>query len=144
MMLIGELAGATGVSTKTLRFYEAEGRLAEPECTAGGYRDYPRDAIGRVGLVRQTQAAGLILAQIGETLTIRDGGEPSRHHVAPRVAHRLEEVSRRLEEAERTRINLLHVGHGSRPRCIRLGVRWDRCRHLPEASWASEAEGAGG
>lgn len=106
-MLIGALARATGVSAKALRFYEAEGLLAEPERTAGGYRDYPLDAIDRVGFVRQAQAAGLTLAQIVEILTIRDGGEPPCHHVEQLVDERLEEVSRRLEELERTRTELL-------------------------------------
>jgi DNA-binding transcriptional MerR regulator len=106
-MLIGELAALTGVSAKALRFYEAEGLLAEPERTAGGYRDYPQDAVDRVGFVRQAQAAGLTLAQIGEILTIRDGGEPPCPHVAQLVDHRLVEVSRRLEELERTRTELL-------------------------------------
>lgn len=35
-MLIGELATATGVSPKTLRFYESDRLLPEPDRTAGG------------------------------------------------------------------------------------------------------------
>lgn len=60
-MLIGEVAEATGVSTKALRFYEDEGLLHEPDRTSGGYRDYRPDVIDRVVFVRQAQAAGLTL-----------------------------------------------------------------------------------
>lgn len=75
-MRIGELATATGMSTKTLRFYEADGLLADPPRTPAGYRDYPDDAIDRVAFIRQAKAAGLTLAQVREILAIRDGGDP--------------------------------------------------------------------
>ena len=35
-MRIGELAAATGLTTKTIRFYEGEGLLPEPGRTASG------------------------------------------------------------------------------------------------------------
>ena len=38
-MLIGELATTTGVTAKTLRFYEASGLVPEPDPTNAGYGD---------------------------------------------------------------------------------------------------------
>jgi DNA-binding transcriptional MerR regulator len=106
-MLIGELATATGVSTKTLRFYESERLLAEPERTPAGYRDYPERAIRRVTFIRQAQAAGLTLVQIRQILDIRDGGMPPCDHVADLVDRRLDEVTQRLRGLEDTRTELL-------------------------------------
>lgn len=106
-MLIGELASETGVSARTLRFYEADGLLPEPARTAGGYRDYDPDIVERVTFIRQAQAAGLTLAEIREILAVRDGGEPPCDHVAQFVASRLEQVTERIEELERTRQQLL-------------------------------------
>ena len=105
-MLIGEVAQATGVTTKTLRYYERQGLLHEPARTVGGYRDYRTDVIDRVGFVRQAQAAGLTLAQIGEILEIRDGGRAPCGHVATLVDTRLAEVEQRLAELEHTRTQL--------------------------------------
>ncbi len=106
-MLIGEVADATGVTTKTLRFYESDGLLPEPARTAGGYRDYPTEAVGRVTFIRQAQAAGLTLAQIREILAVRDDGHQPCEHVALLVGERLQEVDRRLEELQGTRRELL-------------------------------------
>jgi DNA-binding transcriptional MerR regulator len=106
-MLIGELARATGASTGALRFYEAEGLLPAPARTPAGYRRFPPETVDRVGFIRQAQAAGLTLAQIGEILAIRDGGRPPCAHVAGLVDARLGEVARRIEELERTRTELL-------------------------------------
>lgn len=105
-MLIGELAEATGVSTKTLRYYEGEGLLHEPDRTSGGYRDYPREAVDRVTFIRQAQAAGLTLRQIAEILQVRDGGRAPCGHVARLVDDRLVEVEARLAELRATRRQL--------------------------------------
>jgi DNA-binding transcriptional MerR regulator len=107
VLLIGELATATGVSTKTLRFYETDGLLPEPDRTPAGYRDYPDTAIDRVVFIRQAQAAGLTLAQIRQILTIRDGGQPPCGHVADLVEQRIEQLGQRLAELEHTRTELL-------------------------------------
>ena len=47
-MRIGELAAATGLTTKTLRFYEHSDLLPVAARTANGYRDYDRSAVARV------------------------------------------------------------------------------------------------
>lgn len=106
-VLIGEVATVTGVSTKTLRFYEAVGLLPEPARTPAGYRDYRDDAVARVGFIRQAQASGLTLAHIGEVLAVRDDGRARCHHVAGLVEDRLAEVTARLQELEHTHGELL-------------------------------------
>ncbi|WP_457757817.1 MerR family DNA-binding transcriptional regulator [Streptomyces mirabilis] len=40
-MRIGELASVSGLTAKTIRFYEQAGLLPDPPRTPGGYRDYP-------------------------------------------------------------------------------------------------------
>lgn len=105
-MRIGELAAAAGVTAKTLRFYEAEGLLHEPSRTSAGYRDYGPAAVARVRFVRQAQAAGLTLRQIGEILEVRDGGQAPCRHAADLVEQRLAEVEQRLRELRATRAQL--------------------------------------
>lgn len=106
-MLIGELADATGTTTKTLRYYEGEGLLAAPERTPGGYRDYAPEAVERVTFIRQAQASGLTLGQIREVLLVRDGGLAPCEHVATFVNERLTDIKERIRELEHTRHQLL-------------------------------------
>lgn len=105
-MLIGELAQRTDVTPKTLRFYEHEGLLPEPERTSGGYRDYRSDAIDRVGFIRRAQASGLTLRQIGQILDIRDDGRTPCAHTSDLIGHRLAEIEQRLAELQATRDQL--------------------------------------
>lgn len=79
-MRIGEVADASGVSTKTIRYYESIGLLDEPRRTESGYRDYGADTIDRLRFVRDAQATGLTLAEIASVLELKHAGERSCHH----------------------------------------------------------------
>lgn len=105
-MLIGSLAERTGVTAKTLRFYEGRGLLPEPDRSAAGYRCYDEGAVERVTFIRDAQAAGFTLAQIGEVLAIRDDGRPACEHVTALVGQRLAEVEERLRELREVRKRL--------------------------------------
>lgn len=108
-MLIGMVAQTTGVTTKTLRFWEANGLLRPPARTAGGYRDYPDDVVDRITFILAAQAAGLPLRQIREILAIRDGGQPPCTHTAELVDQRLADIQQRMSELDRMRTMLQQV-----------------------------------
>jgi len=105
-MRIGELAERTTVPTKTIRYWESEGLLPEPDRTASGYRDYDHTAVDRIGFIRQSQSAGLTLTQIRQILDVADDGTPPCEHVAAAVAERLSEVEARIRELNATRRHL--------------------------------------
>ncbi|MBQ4326363.1 MAG: MerR family DNA-binding transcriptional regulator, partial [Mailhella sp.] len=47
-MKIGDLAKATGTQVVTIRYYEKEGLLRQPERTGSGYRLYSEDDVERL------------------------------------------------------------------------------------------------
>lgn len=108
-MRIGELAERSGVSAKTLRFWESAGLLADPGRTPSGYRNYNPEVLDRLDFIRQAQAAGLTLAEIRQVLTIADDGEPPCGHVTDLIAQHLEEVDHRIRELTGTRAVLEHL-----------------------------------
>ncbi|WJV50818.1 MerR family transcriptional regulator [Streptomyces flavofungini] len=57
-MRIGELAAATGVSVRALRYYE-EQALLSADRSPSGQRHYPAAAVERVRWIQQLYAAGL-------------------------------------------------------------------------------------
>ena len=63
-MRIGELARRTGATPKALRLYEARGLLGAVART-GSYRHYGDADVARVQLIRQAQALGFRLAELG-------------------------------------------------------------------------------
>jgi DNA-binding transcriptional MerR regulator len=105
-MLIGELATATGVSAKTIRYYEDIGILAPPLRTTSGYRSYERATVDRVAFIRAAQAVGLSLGEIRGIVALRDRGETPCAHVMDLIAARALEVDQRIVELRQLRADL--------------------------------------
>jgi DNA-binding transcriptional MerR regulator len=66
-MRIGELARASGVSTRSLRYYEEQGLIRSGR-TPGGWRDFDASMVERVVMIQHLLAAGLCSVTIGELL----------------------------------------------------------------------------
>lgn len=67
-MRIGEAARVSGVSARSLRYYEDEG-LIVPGRVGNGYRDYCRSTIDRVLAIRSLLESGLPVRLIRAHLT---------------------------------------------------------------------------
>ncbi|MDC0661032.1 MerR family transcriptional regulator [Marinobacter sp. SS21] len=68
IMRIAELERRTGVNRHTLRYYEKEGLLQEVARRGNNYRDYPEQAVQRVGMLRQLKELGFSLKEIRQVL----------------------------------------------------------------------------
>jgi DNA-binding transcriptional MerR regulator len=79
---IGQVAKATGIAARTIRFYEAAGVLPEPGRSPSGYRQYTSEAVRRLLFVRRARVLGLSLPQLKALRAALDG---CRGPVRPRV-----------------------------------------------------------
>ncbi|MFG2227833.1 MerR family transcriptional regulator [Streptomyces sp. NPDC048644] len=70
---IGQLADRTGVSARSLRYYEQQG-LLRAERDANGYRRYRPEAADTVLRIRELLATGLSTDAIRELLPCAQGG----------------------------------------------------------------------
>jgi len=96
-MRIGELAQRTGVSERSLRYYEREGLLTS-ERTPGGHRQYAERAVDRVIRIQELYAAGLSSKKIAELLPCirdEDGGPSAR--ATPQLVARLTDERARID-----------------------------------------------
>jgi DNA-binding transcriptional MerR regulator len=73
-LTVSHLGAEVGLSAATVRYYERLGPLPPPERTSAGYRQYPKEAVDRLRLIKSAQHLGLRLREIGELLTICDQG----------------------------------------------------------------------
>lgn len=67
-MLIGELAGRTGVSARMLRHYDSLGLVSPTGRSTGGYRDYSRADIIRIFRVESLRSLGMSLREVQRAL----------------------------------------------------------------------------
>lgn len=106
-MRIGELSRRTGVSERSLRYYETQGLLAA-ERTPGGHREYADSAVDRVIRIQELYSAGLCSAKIAQVLPcMRDAdGGPSATADAKLIedlAVERERINRQIRDLVRSR-----------------------------------------
>ncbi|MEU7048919.1 MerR family transcriptional regulator [Streptomyces eurythermus] len=83
LFTIGELAGATGLSVRTIRFWSDEGVLAPAARSPGGYRLYDAASAARLELIRTLRELGLGLEEVRTVLAgERTVAEVAATHVA--------------------------------------------------------------
>lgn len=68
---VGEVAGRAGVNLQTIHYYERQGLLPRPPCTASNCRVYPEDVVLRVRFIKHAQVLGFTLNEIKELLSLR-------------------------------------------------------------------------
>ncbi|MFC9732492.1 MerR family transcriptional regulator [Streptomyces roseolus] len=98
-MRIGELARRSGVSERSLRYYEAQG-LLRSERTPGGQRRYGEWAVDRVVRIQALYAAGLNSRKIAHLLPCMRDADGGPSEIA--TARLVDELA-----AERTRIDAM-------------------------------------
>jgi len=111
-MRIGELARRTGVSERSLRYYEQQGLLASDR-TPGGQREYAERAVDRVIHIQELFAAGLPSRTIGSLLPcMRDSDGGPSPDATPRLVAELTAERKRLDRQIRDLANTRDVLDG--------------------------------
>ena len=103
-MRIGEVAQRSGVSTRSLRYYEEQGLLTS-ERTGGGQRHYPDGAVERVLLIQQLYAAGLGSRAVVELLPCVHTGIATPEMIARLITER-DRIDHQVHDLTRTRDRL--------------------------------------
>jgi DNA-binding transcriptional MerR regulator len=103
---IGELASRTGVSVRSLRYYEEQGLLASTRSTSG-QRHYTAAEIERVRLIQRLYAAGLSSRTIAELLPcVHSPSEENSDAAMERMAQERDRLTEHIADLIRTRDTL--------------------------------------
>ncbi|SOD95768.1 MerR family transcriptional regulator [Blastococcus haudaquaticus] len=70
LLQIGQVAERTGLSLRTIRFYEENGLVPPTGRTAGGFRLYGEDAVARLEVIKRMKPLGFALEEMRELLTL--------------------------------------------------------------------------
>jgi DNA-binding transcriptional MerR regulator len=119
---VGELADDLGVTTRTLRFYEAEG-LINPR-RVGVQRVYSARDRARLRLILRGKRFGMSLAEIREIVDMYDGAASSEQRQLATLLGRLEEIATdlraRQQDLRRTLDEVADVAEQCRTRLAEL------------------------
>lgn len=119
---VGELADELGVTTRTLRHYEAEG-LLQPR-RAGQNRVYTARDRARLRLILRGRRFGMTLAECREIVDMYDGAASSERMQLTTLLARLDEIAaelrRRQDDLRRTLAEVSEVAGQCRRRLDEL------------------------
>lgn len=105
-MQIGEVAERTGLSLRTIRYYEEVDLVVPSARSQGGFRLYTEPDVARLLLIKRMKPLGFQLDEMGEVLAVL-GAEPER------------------EPTDQERARLREFSATVRQRCVELRERLD-------------------
>jgi DNA-binding transcriptional MerR regulator len=99
-LTVSQLAHATGIPAKTIRYYEQIGVLPVPRRSGAGYRHYSRHDVHRLLFIRRARALGLSLANLKALTAELDSGEclTMRPRLHALVTEQLRTVQQQIAE----------------------------------------------
>jgi MerR family copper efflux transcriptional regulator len=106
-MRIGALADRSGLTTKTIRYYESIGLIDEPARTPSGYRDYGEAAVERLRFIRDAQASGLSLCEVQSILELKDAGARSCDHTIALLQRHVADIDHHIARLQVARSELV-------------------------------------
>ncbi len=118
-LTISKAAWKAGVGVETIRFYEREGLVKQPQKPAtSGFRIYPEETVERIRFIRQAQELGFSLREIRELLGLRADPGADAADVRARATAKLEDVNKKIGQLQQIRKALETLiaacpGHGA-------------------------------
>ena len=110
-MKIGELAKLAGCQVVTIRFYEKEGLLTEPERNGSNYRLYGDSDIERLRFIKHCRRHDMKLSEIRELLAFKDKPKADCGWIGSLVAKHIDNVTEQIESLTRLKKELEGLQH---------------------------------
>jgi Cd(II)/Pb(II)-responsive transcriptional regulator len=100
-MKIGELAHASGTPVETIRFYEREALLPQPERTESNYRIYTQSHADRLSFIRHCRNLDMTLDEVRVLLRFKDAPQEDCGEVNAMLDSHIGHVALRIRELHR-------------------------------------------
>jgi DNA-binding transcriptional MerR regulator len=100
MVQIKELSDRTGVSRKTIRYYEQIGLLSPAKRAENRYRVYDTIDVERLRFIKSARALDFTLQEIAQILATRDRNEPPCGHVMTLLQDHMDDIASRIRDLE--------------------------------------------
>jgi Cu(I)-responsive transcriptional regulator len=120
-MNIGEAARASGLPTKTVRYYADIGLVRPSARRANGYRDYGEPEVHKLRFVSRARTFGFTIDECRELLALYEDRGRASADVKAIALERLDEIDRRMAELQSLRDELSRLADAcsgdDRPDC---------------------------
>lgn len=96
LLQIGDVAGRTGLSADTIRFYERERLLHRAARSNGGFRLFSESDIADLEFIRNAQELGFSLDEIRDLIVLKNARFPDCERVEKILEHKISSVRAKI------------------------------------------------
>ena len=108
-MNIGEAAALSGVTTKTIRYYESIGPIAPAPRTVGGYRSYGDNDVAFLNFIHRARGLGFSVADVNGLLELYHDKNRASADVKALATRHVKSIDTKIAELETIRSTLRHL-----------------------------------
>ena len=106
LLMIGDLAAATGTKVNTIRYYEDIGLMPVAVRTQSGRRTYGRSELLRLTFIRHARALGFSIDEVRSLLALSNHPDRDCSDAAAIASHHLTDVDDRIARLQQLRAEL--------------------------------------
>lgn len=110
-MKIGELSKKSGCSVQTIRYYEKEGLLSNPERSEGNFRLYGNKILKELEFVKHCRSLDIPLINIKRLNELKSKPEESCASVNKLIEQQLDLVHKRMKELKALKAELQQMAN---------------------------------
>ncbi len=103
---IRDLVELTGLDRETLRFYEKKGLLPKAIRTTSGYRQFPRETIGRLEFIKIAKEVGFSLREIVDILNLGKRTVLTKRELNSIAEEKIKTINKKIESLKKMRQTL--------------------------------------
>jgi len=116
LVQIGDLSKVSGLSVKTIRYYEDLGLIRAVKRSRGGFRLFEKQpTVIRLQFIKQAQSLGMSLEEIGEILKVRDRGELPCYEVKQKLKDKIAQIDQQIQALQHLQNQIQSLLVGSDP-----------------------------
>ncbi len=106
---IGEVAKRSDVGIETIRYYERQGLLSEPDRRPSGYRQYDESVVSRLQFIRHAKELGFTLSEIKELLGLWFDVNTKCVHVRQRAEQKITDIEDKIRSLQKMKRSLKKI-----------------------------------
>lgn len=108
-MNIGQAADRSGVTPKTIRYYESVGLIEAAPRSDNGYRDYGVDDVETLRFISRARGLGFTVAEVRALLSLYHDRERASAEVKAMTQAHIRDIDRKVAELDAMRSTLQHL-----------------------------------
>lgn len=105
-MQIRDVAKVTGLSAKSIRFYESKGLIAAPERGSNGYRYYSEHHLAPLRLIASARQVGFSLEECASLLQLAQKEDRTSAEIKQKTQRKVQDIESKIEQLEQIKLQL--------------------------------------